>query len=404
MTTDDENLEKMEQEKFDVAVVDSLYFTKCVYLIPHRLQIPYITYSVSADPLLLRVPWLPSFVPTHVFALSEQMSFLERLQNTVGFLVFSFVLPLEVSAVAPDTREKFSRYGSFSSLDELALKSAMWFLTIDHIVDYARPTMPNMVDIAGITIKRSKGELPPYIKNFIDGAEKGVILMTFGTVSSHFPVHMVEKFSSAFGRLDGYRVIWRLDNPDGVKLPSNVMIAHWLPQNDILAHPSVKLFITHCGNNGQYEAVYHGVPMIGFPVLGDQFYDARRLDHKGFGLSMNIHDFTDDQLLDNIHKILRDKRYKERVTKASEIFRSQAQSPMERATFWIEHVCRFGGDHLRSAGNDLPLYSYLMLDVLAFIIIIFLLIISVTYMTIRFTVYKCYVRVTSNDSWPKKNE
>ena len=145
------------------------------------------------------------------------------------------------------------------------------------------------------------------------------------------------------------------------------MIGPWLPQNDLLAHPSVKLFITHCGNNGQFEAVYHGVPMIGFPAypFTDQVHNARRLDHKGYGLSMDLHHFTPDQLVDNVRKIIEDRSYKQRVEKESEIFRSQAQSPVERAAFWIEHVCRFGGDHLRSAGDDLPLYSYLMLDVLA---------------------------------------
>jgi len=110
--------------------------------------------------------------------------------------------------------------------------------------------------------------------------------------------------------------------------------------------------------------------MIGFPVMGDQYYNAKRLAYKGYGLSMDLQDFTADELLDNINTVLGDKSYKERIMKASEIFRSQAQSPVKRTTFWIEHVCQFGGDHLRSAGNDLPLYTYLMLDVLAFILVV----------------------------------
>jgi len=72
--------------------------------------------------------------------------------------------------------------------------------------------MPNMVDIGGLTVKRSTGKLPPDITNFIDGAEKGILLMSFGSIAPSIPIHMVEKFSEAFQRLDGYRVIWRLDN------------------------------------------------------------------------------------------------------------------------------------------------------------------------------------------------
>jgi len=385
----DDKLDKLEREQFDVAVVDGSFISMCLYLIPHRLRIPWITYSDIVDPLIVRVPWLPSFVPsTTLFPFSEQMTFTERLKNIAAFCVLFFFLPMKFPDPEHEVMDKFRRYGYFNSLDELASKSALWFLTKDHVLDYPRPMMPNMVNIGGLTVRHSTGKLPPDIKNFIDGAKKGVILMTFGSMFSSIPAHMAEKFSVVFSQLDGYRVIWKR-NSSNVELPDNVMISQWLPQNDILAHPAVKLFITHSGNNGQYEAVYHAVPMIGFPLYADQYYNAKRLDHKGYGLSMDLHDFTADQLLDNIHKILGDKSYKERVAKASEIFRSQPQGPVERATFWIEHVCRFGGDHLRSAGNDLPLYSYLMLDILAFILIILHILAYLLYRLLKLIVNKC---------------
>jgi len=399
----DDNLDKLEKEQFDVAVVDGIFFARCFYLIPHRLQVPWITYADVIDPLVARVPWFPSFVPSVRMPFSDGMSFTERLINSANLFMFSFILPLSFPDPKPEVMEKFRRYGYFSSTHELMSKSALWLLTKDVVLDYPRPMMPNMISVGGLTVKRSSGQLPRDIKNFIDGAKKGIILMTFGSMASSLLAHMVEKFSFAFQRLDGHRVIWRLKNKDSVKLPDNVMISQWLPQNDILAHPSVKLFITHSGNNGQYEAVYHGVPMIGFYIMGDQLYNAKRLDHKGYGLSMNLYDFTADQLLDNIHKILGDKSYKERVTKASEIFRSQVQNPVERATFWIEHVCRFGGDHLRSAGNDLPLYSYLMLDILAFILITLHILIYLLYRLLKLIVNKC-CRHTASDNTAKKND
>ena len=400
---DNEILNRLHEEKFDVAVVDALFFAKCLYLIPHRLQIPYITYTDAIDPLFVRVPWLPSFVPCGISPFSEKMTFVERLKNMFYLFSFTFILPVLIPEPPREVMEKFRRYGHFDSLDELGSKSVLWLSTKDDVLDYAKPTMPNVLNIGGLTVKRTTGELPSDINSFIDGTKKGVVLMTFGSVASVIPSHMVEKFSSAFRRLGDYRVIWRLDNEDNVKLPDNVMIAKWLPQNDILSHPSVKLFITHCGNNGQYEAVYHGVPMIGLPLAGDQIYNAKRLDHKGYGISMDLYDFTADQLLDNIHKILGDKSYKERVMKASAIFRSQAQSPVEKAVFWIEHVCQFGGDHLRSAGNDLPLYSYLMLDVLAFILMIFHILIYLLYRLFKFVITKCRGPIKSDDSL-KKNE
>jgi len=81
---DDDSSDKLEEEQFDVALVDGAFFSKCFYLIPHRLQIPWITIADIVDPNLVKVPWLPSFVPNPVWPLSDKMTFTDRLKNTVG--------------------------------------------------------------------------------------------------------------------------------------------------------------------------------------------------------------------------------------------------------------------------------------------------------------------------------
>lgn len=59
--------------------------------------------------------------------------------------------------------------------------------------------------------------------------------------------------------------------------------------------------------------------------------------------------------------------------------RDQPQNGIEKAVWWIEYVIRHkGAKHLRSIAVDLPLWQYLMLDVLGFLFVIvtsFLLII-----------------------------
>jgi len=285
----------------------------------------------------VRVPWLPLFVPNKVLLpYSENMSFFQTLANFIS----AFVLSLAIPEPPTEIINKYQQYGSFGSVEELMSRSVLWLYPMDSfILDYPRPLIPNVVEVGGLTVKPATGKLPPDIRKFIDDAEKGVILMTFGTIVSVYPVTAAKKYLSAFHRLNGYKVIWKMRNKDELNIPDNVIISHWVPQNDILAHPKVKLFITHCGNNGQYKAVYHAVPMIGFPISGDQMYNSKRLDHKGYSLLMDLHGFTADQLFENIYKILGDELYKKRIAKASKIFRSQAQSLVERVTFWIEHVC-----------------------------------------------------------------
>lgn len=53
-------------------------------------------------------------------------------------------------------------------------------------------------------------------------------------------------------------------------LGNNTMLVEWLPQNDLLGHPKTKVFVTHGGTNGLYEAIYHGLPVLGIPLIFDQ--------------------------------------------------------------------------------------------------------------------------------------
>lgn len=53
--------------------------------------------------------------------------------------------------------------------------------------------------------------------------------------------------------------------------------------------------------------------------------------------------------------------------KVSAVFRDRPQPPLDTAVYWIEHVARHGGAHLKPASADIPLYKYLLLDVLAFL-------------------------------------
>ncbi|OWM78372.1 7-deoxyloganetin glucosyltransferase-like isoform X2 [Punica granatum] len=48
------------------------------------------------------------------------------------------------------------------------------------------------------------------------------------------------------------------------------MLSSWCPQEEVLNHSSIGVFLTHCGWNSVLEAMTAGVPMLCWPSFGDQ--------------------------------------------------------------------------------------------------------------------------------------
>ena len=147
----------------------------------------------------------------------------------------------------------------------------------------------------------------------------------------------------------------------------------WLPQQDLLANSKTVLFITHAGVNSQFKALYHGVPMLSIPLCADEHYNAKRAEFKGFSITLDIKKITIDNVISSITEILRNSSYKEQISQASRIFRSSAQSPKQRAAWWIEHVMQHGAKHLRAPYLEMPWYQLLMIDIIIFVILCFII-------------------------------
>ena len=75
-------------------------------------------------------------------------------------------------------------------------------------------------------------------------------------IPSQLPRAQIAAFFEAFGRLP-QRVIMRMEKPEDIEVPQNVLLGSFLPQQAILAHPNVTLYFGHGGVNGLMEAIYY---------------------------------------------------------------------------------------------------------------------------------------------------
>uniref|UniRef100_A0A6P6XZ04 UDP-glucuronosyltransferase 1-1-like n=1 Tax=Dermatophagoides pteronyssinus TaxID=6956 RepID=A0A6P6XZ04_DERPT len=89
----------------------------------------------------------------------------------------------------------------------------------------------------------------------------------------------------------------------------------YLPQVKIL--PVVDLVITHGGNNSVTETFAQGKPMIIMPLFADQHDNAQRLSEKNLAIKLPPYDFTDEQMIESIDRLLYDKELNQRLLRAS---------------------------------------------------------------------------------------
>lgn len=227
-----------------------------------------------------------------------------------------------------------------------------------------RPLMPGQINVAGAHIQEPKA-LPEDIQTFLDGARHGVILFSLGSIiqSKDMPIGKMRVFANVFKTLK-QRVIMKYEDNMLPSVSSNVMTVKWLPQADILAHPNVILFITHGGIFGSQEGIHNGVPMLFIPFYGDQFRNALRAEHAGYGLTLPWSDLSAVTLREKLNDLLAHTGYKEKAIEISKIFKDNPIPVMEQAMYTIEYVIRHNGaTHLKSAGIKRPWYQHMLLDV-----------------------------------------
>ena len=361
-------LERLSASKFDIAVLDTSILS---YLyIPYRLDIPFATLALDVDPVMTRAPYYPSYVPPMISGWSDHMTFTQRTLSLLAYFIAPIVPNLVVSDTGTAHAERCAPGKAPMKYMDLYDQSSLYFTLRLPILHPVRPSIPNLFDLGRIMGRPSNlSNISPEMNDFIKKSPKGFIMVSFGSWLDKLPEEIMTKFLDAFASVD-YSVIWKVSEIPNVK-PNNIMFSKWIPQNDLLGHPKIKAFITHCGVSGTIETTYHGVPIVGFPLGIDQTFNAQLLSRRQVGVIMDITNFSPDDLLSAIINVTKDgNEFDKNIKKLSAILKDMPDAG-KTASFWINHVAKHGRDHLRSAAYDLAWYQHMSLDSGVFLLFIF---------------------------------
>ncbi|CAF3353730.1 unnamed protein product, partial [Rotaria socialis] len=111
------------------------------------------------------------------------------------------------------------------------------------------------------------------------------------------------------------RILWSLSGLSMINFPLetinkydgyNIRFEEWVPQLNVLAHESVKLFVTHGGMESIHEVLYVGKPSIIVPLFGDQHAKAVLSRDRGLGDFLNKNTMTSIDICKKVHNLIID--------------------------------------------------------------------------------------------------
>ncbi|XP_039753658.1 UDP-glycosyltransferase UGT5-like isoform X1 [Pararge aegeria] len=369
-------------------VISEQFFQEALYMLAYKYNAPLalvttfgncMRHNIAvANPLQLATV-LPEFLDV-----KEPGSFWGRLRSfyftTYEYIYWRFVFLRKQEQLV----ERYMPYlpKERPSLYKLQQNCSLMLTNSHFTFDSPIALLPNIVEVGGLHLTRSNLTLPKNLQTLMDDSTHGIVYMNFGSNvrSAELPVEKKKAFLNVFRKLK-QTVIWKWEEDILEDKPKNLVTQKWLPQKEILAHPNVKVFISHGGLIGTQEAIFNGVPLIGVPIYADQYNNLLLAKQAGFGEILQYHDINEETLEKALNDVINDEKYLKAATEVSRRFKDRPMAPLDTAMYWLEYVIRNNGaEFMKNPASNMSWIVYNMVDVYAFVLIILLtiLLISVT--------------------------
>lgn len=262
-----------EDFHFDLIVFD--YLSPLTLLVladrfPHASLIGASPYpAIDYTNVVTKAPAFSSWVPN--IYIDAVDGFWSRTNSFLTYLGNDFVLRYINIPVAQ--REVNRHFKTHRSIEDLYFSLKIQLVNYHPVLDFVQPIMPGVIPVGGLQVTNKK-PLPERLEKIFEIPSKAVILFSLGSAvkSEQLGEGRLKEIIGALAEIPDYSFIWKIDLTGlNVKIPRNVFVENWLPQNDILAHNKTVLFISHAGALSTQESTWHGVPMLALPIAIDHF-------------------------------------------------------------------------------------------------------------------------------------
>ncbi|CAD7078256.1 unnamed protein product [Hermetia illucens] len=373
----------MEEESFDLVVL-GVFFNmfqigvaahfKCPIILSFMQRPMKLINDIVGNPV--EITYVPELFNENI----QPLDFFERVKNFLMVVLMDLTFRPYLDYRIENLYKYHFHSEKYPTYQEM-LRNISLILVCTHFSEgIVRPNIPAIVEVGGIQVKPKPDPLPRDLEKFLDGASKeGAVYFSLGSNarSADMNSETIKILYNVLSKLK-QRVIWKWEENERPGNASNILFKKWLPQDDILAHPNIKLFITHGGHGSVVESKYHGVPMVGIPLFADQFANIDAVQKAGHGLSLGKEKITAERFKSIVEEVLSNPTYRNKVQEFSRIYKDRPMSPRDTAAYWIEYVIRHrGAKHIQSPAVYMNLIQLYGLDVLAFLLAILYVVIKI---------------------------
>ncbi|KAH6777619.1 hypothetical protein C2S51_008931 [Perilla frutescens var. frutescens] len=159
---------------------------------------------------------------------------------------------------------------------------------------------------------------------------KSVIYVSFGSITVLSRESLMEICHGLVNSSQRFLWVMRPDSISGkdendkilAELMGGVMekglLVEWAPQEEVLNHPAVGGFLTHCGWNSTLESIAAGVPMICWPYFADQMVNSRFVSEV-WKIGLDIKDCCDRLIVEQVVREVMEVRKEEFLKRADDM-------------------------------------------------------------------------------------